>query len=74
MAAVVAIGARSENGTDKAATARKTSGRHSAAFHATGARVAMGDVRKDAVERAAGGLGAERVFAGLVDVRDKRPL
>lgn len=27
------------------------------AFHAAGARVAMGDVRKDAVESAAAGLG-----------------
>jgi NAD(P)-dependent dehydrogenase (short-subunit alcohol dehydrogenase family) len=41
------------------------------AFHAAGALVAMGDVRKDAVESAAAGLGAERVFAGLVDVRDE---
>ena len=37
MAAIGAIGARSENGTDNPATARKMSGRHSAAFHATGA-------------------------------------
>jgi NAD(P)-dependent dehydrogenase (short-subunit alcohol dehydrogenase family) len=41
------------------------------AFHAAGARVAMGDVRKDAVEIAAAGLGGERIFAGFVDVRDE---
>ena len=41
------------------------------AFHAAGARVAMGDVRKDAVESAAAGLGGERIFAGLVNVRDE---
>lgn len=41
------------------------------AFHAAGARVAMGDVRRDAVESAAAGLGGERVFAGVADVRDE---
>lgn len=41
------------------------------AFHAAGARVAMGDVRKDAVESAAARLGSDRVFAGMVDVRDE---
>jgi NAD(P)-dependent dehydrogenase (short-subunit alcohol dehydrogenase family) len=37
------------------------------AFHAAGGRVALGDLRKDAVERAAAGLGGERTFAGAVD-------
>lgn len=41
------------------------------AFHAAGARVAMGDVRKAAVESAAAGLGSERIFTGMVDVRDE---
>ena len=41
------------------------------AFHAAGGRVALGDLRKDAVERAAAGLGGERIFAGAVDVRDE---
>ena len=40
------------------------------AFHAAGGRVALGDLRQDAVERAAAGLGGERVFADVVDVRD----
>ena len=42
------------------------------AFHAAGGRVALGDLRKDAVERAAAGLGGERVFADVVDVRDEK--
>ena len=42
------------------------------AFHAAGARVALGDLRKDAVERAAAGLGGERAFADVVDVRDEK--
>jgi NADP-dependent 3-hydroxy acid dehydrogenase YdfG len=42
------------------------------AFHAAGARVALGDLRKDAVERAAAGLGDERIFADVVDVRDEK--
>ena len=42
------------------------------AFHAAGGRVALGDLRKDAVERAAAGLGGERTFAGAVDVRDEK--
>ena len=33
------------------------------AFHAAGGRVALGDLRKEAVERAAAGLGGERAFA-----------
>jgi NAD(P)-dependent dehydrogenase (short-subunit alcohol dehydrogenase family) len=41
------------------------------AFHAAGGRVALGDLRQDAVERAAAGLGGERTFAGVVDVRDE---
>ena len=40
------------------------------AFHAAGGRVALGDVRKDAAEAVAAGLGSERAFAGAVDVRD----
>ena len=42
------------------------------AFHAAGGRVALGDLRKDAVERAAAGLGGERIFADVVDVRDEK--
>jgi 3-oxoacyl-[acyl-carrier protein] reductase len=42
------------------------------AFHAAGARVALGDMRKDAAERAAADLGGERVLAGAVDVRDEK--
>ena len=42
------------------------------AFHGAGGRVALGDLRKDAVERAAAGLGGERTFAGAVDVRDEK--
>jgi NAD(P)-dependent dehydrogenase (short-subunit alcohol dehydrogenase family) len=42
------------------------------AFHAAGARVALGDLRKDGVEHAAAGLGGERTFAGAVDVRDEK--
>src|SRR5467141_1806610 len=42
------------------------------AFHAAGGRVALGDLRKDGVERAATGLGGERSFAGAVDVRDEK--
>ena len=41
------------------------------AFHAAGARVALGDMNKDAVERTAAGLGGERIFSGGVDVRDE---
>jgi 3-oxoacyl-[acyl-carrier protein] reductase len=41
------------------------------AFHAAGGRVALGDLRQETVERAAAGLGGERVFAGAVDVRDE---
>ena len=40
------------------------------AFHAAGALVAMGDLRPDTVERAAGDLGSERTFAAGVDARD----
>src|SRR5260370_13944435 len=40
------------------------------AFHAAGGRVALGDLRNDAVERAAAGLGGERTFAGAVDGRN----
>jgi NAD(P)-dependent dehydrogenase (short-subunit alcohol dehydrogenase family) len=42
------------------------------AFHAAGAGVALGDLRKDAVERAAAGLRGERIFADVVDVRDEQ--
>jgi NAD(P)-dependent dehydrogenase (short-subunit alcohol dehydrogenase family) len=42
------------------------------AFHAARGRVALGDLRKDAVERAAAGLGGERNFADVVDVRDEK--
>ena len=42
------------------------------AFHAAGGRVALGDLRKDAVEHSAAGLGGERTFAGAVDVRDEK--
>ena len=41
------------------------------AFHAAGALVALGDLRQDAVDRAAADLGCERTFAGAVDVRDE---
>lgn len=41
------------------------------AFHAAGARVALGDVNRDAVERAAAGLGGEAVFSDFIDVRDE---
>jgi hypothetical protein len=41
------------------------------AFHAAGGRVALGDLRKDAVERAAAELGGERTFADALDVRDE---
>jgi NAD(P)-dependent dehydrogenase (short-subunit alcohol dehydrogenase family) len=41
------------------------------AFHIAGGRVALGDLHKDAVECAAAGLGGDRVFAGVVDVRDE---
>jgi len=41
------------------------------AFHEAGARVALGDVRETALLRAASRLGvSERVFTGVVDVRD----
>ena len=39
-------------------------------FHAAGAKVALGDLRQDTVDRAAGDLGGERTFAGAIDVRD----
>jgi NAD(P)-dependent dehydrogenase (short-subunit alcohol dehydrogenase family) len=42
------------------------------AFHAADGRVALGDLRKDAAEGAAAGLGGERTFAGAVDVRDEK--
>lgn len=42
------------------------------AFHAAGGRVALGDLHKDTVERAAAGLGGDRVFTGVVDVRDEK--
>jgi NAD(P)-dependent dehydrogenase (short-subunit alcohol dehydrogenase family) len=41
------------------------------AFHAAGARVALGDMNKDAVGRAGAELGDERVFIGIVDVRSE---
>lgn len=41
------------------------------AFHAAGGRVALGDLRQDAAERAAAALGGDRVFASGVDVRDE---
>ncbi len=41
-------------------------------MHAGGGRVALGDLRKDAVERAAAGLGGERSFVDVVDVRDEQ--
>ena len=41
------------------------------AFHEAGARVALGDVREPALDRAVSRLGAMvQVFAGVVDVRD----
>ena len=43
------------------------------AFHAGGARVALGDVREAALKQAADGLGGgERVFTQTVDVRDEQ--
>jgi NADP-dependent 3-hydroxy acid dehydrogenase YdfG len=36
------------------------------AFHAAGGRVALGDLRKDAVERAPAGPGGERILADVV--------
>jgi 3-oxoacyl-[acyl-carrier protein] reductase len=43
------------------------------AFHAAGARVALGDLREPALERAADRLGGgPRVFAHTLDVRDER--
>jgi NAD(P)-dependent dehydrogenase (short-subunit alcohol dehydrogenase family) len=41
------------------------------AFHAAGARVALGDMNAEAVERAAAVPGRERLYAGAVDVRDE---
>jgi 3-oxoacyl-[acyl-carrier protein] reductase len=41
------------------------------AFHAAGAGVALGDVNKDAAERAAARLGGGQIFSGGVDVRDE---
>ena len=40
------------------------------AFHAAGARVALGDLHQCTVEGAAADLEGERTFAGVVDVRD----
>jgi len=40
------------------------------AFHAVGALVALGDLHRDTVERAAADLGGKRTFADVVDVRD----
>jgi len=40
------------------------------AFHAAGALVALGDMRRDMAERVAADLGGERTFAGVIDVRD----
>jgi NAD(P)-dependent dehydrogenase (short-subunit alcohol dehydrogenase family) len=41
------------------------------AFHEAGARVALGDIREPALDRAVSRLGAmAQVFAGVVDVRD----
>jgi NAD(P)-dependent dehydrogenase (short-subunit alcohol dehydrogenase family) len=42
------------------------------AFHAAGGRVALGDLRTDAVERGAAGLDGEQIFADVVDVRDEK--
>ena len=43
------------------------------AFHRAGARVALGDRRESALARAADQLGrSARVFAGVVDVKDRR--
>lgn len=42
------------------------------AFHAAGGRVALGDLHKDTVECAAAVLGGDRVFPGVVDVRDEK--
>jgi NAD(P)-dependent dehydrogenase (short-subunit alcohol dehydrogenase family) len=41
------------------------------AFHADGARVALGDLNQDTVDRAAARIGGDRVFAAVVDVRDE---
>ncbi len=41
------------------------------AFHAAGARVALGDINKDTVERAGATLADGRVFSGIVDVRNE---
>jgi 3-oxoacyl-[acyl-carrier protein] reductase len=40
------------------------------AFHAAGARVALGDLQQEAAARAAAGLGQKRVFSSALDVRD----
>ncbi len=40
------------------------------AFHAAGARVALGDLRTGTAEQAVDGLGDGRVFAAALDVRD----
>jgi 3-oxoacyl-[acyl-carrier protein] reductase len=42
------------------------------AFHAAGARVALGDLRQDAAKREADALGGGRTFAAAVDVRDEK--
>ncbi len=41
------------------------------AFHAAGARVALGDLREAPLEQAASALGGARVFSQAVDVRDE---
>ncbi len=42
------------------------------AFHAAGARVALGDINQDTVRRAGAALGDPRVFSGIIDVRDEK--
>jgi 3-oxoacyl-[acyl-carrier protein] reductase len=63
-----------ENFKDKVVVITGASGRIglgiARAFHAAGALVALGDLRQDTAERAAADLGAERTFAGAIDVRD----
>jgi 3-oxoacyl-[acyl-carrier protein] reductase len=41
------------------------------AFHEAGARVALGDINKDALQRAGDALGDSKVFRGIVDVRNE---
>jgi 3-oxoacyl-[acyl-carrier protein] reductase len=40
------------------------------AFHGAGAKVALGDIAKGALDQAAAGLCGERIFSGVLDVRD----